>query len=277
MQDYQSFLPLAFGGSSLIINFIAYIIVRKMTYRRPRTSGSCCCAWTSALSSILLLGIGACDIWWSLSSEAGGTWIGFLVVLSGLYWSVQAMKYHKMVRTQSSGYQAFNNNAAEPSSPSPRRRSNAPLIVEVDSNNPSMGIEPNLSSSISPMSSAAKSRYSQPLIRNAVPPSPFISSGNQGTDSYVAIPMSITKTVPRCADSSTPQGTMPSHTLGDIQLNEEEDEEMNDTLTEQHAEDSIYIEEEEEPRDGDDGKAEEEETPRGGTERKTSEGNATLC
>ena len=166
MQDYLSLLPVAFGALSLILNFITYCIVRKLTYRRHRPSRLCCCAWTCVLSSLLLFGIGGFEIWWSLSSEAGGTWIGFLVVLSGLYWSVQAMKYHKMAKTQSAGYQPFNHNDSAPDSQPPRRRSNAPLIVEVDSNNPS--IEPNISSSISPMSSAAKSRFSQPLIRNAV-------------------------------------------------------------------------------------------------------------
>ena len=54
----------------------------------------------------------------------------------------------------------------------------------------------------------------------------------------------------------------------------DDDIEMNDTLTEQHAEDSIYVEDDD---DEEDGKLDEEETPMGGPERKTSEGNDTMC
>jgi len=193
---------------------------------------------------------------------------GFFIVISAMYWMVQAMKYHKMAKTQSAGYQPFNHNASDDRPQPQRRRSNAPLIVEVDPNNPASSP---MSSTSSTMSSAAKQkqRFSQPLIRNAVPPSPFV--GTQGTDSYVAIPMSITKsTIPR-SGCSTPQAMSPGPTVGQSLHDEEEEEPMNDTLDEPQAEDSMDDEEE-------DGKREvEEETPRGSPERKTSEGNDTMC
>merc|ERR1719242_991212 len=99
-----------------------------------------------------------------------------------------------------------------------------------------MSLDPNVASPVS-----SRSQHSQSLIRNAVPPSPFI--GTQGTDSYVAIPMSITKSQPR-SDYGTPQGT--GHTLGSHLEEELEDEDkdchsLNDTLTEPHAEDSIIL------------------------------------
>jgi len=273
--EIVNMLPMIFGAVAVLLNCIAYCITKTLTYRRGRPSLLCCAAWSSILTCVLLLASGGCSIWLSVKCHLMGwtTWIGFFVVLSGMYWMVQAMKYHKMAKTQSAGYQPFNHNeAAERRGQQPqRRRSNAPLIVEVDSNNPGISIEHNLSSSVSPMSSAAKSnksRFSQPLIRNAVPPSPFL--GTQGTDSYVAIPMSITKsTVPR-SGCTTPQGMSPGPTLGKLpQEEEEENEPMNDTLTEPQAEDSI---------DEEDGKQEvEDETPRGSPERKTSEGNDTMC
>jgi len=248
-------LPMIFGAVAVLVNCIAYCITKTLTYRRGRPSLLCCAAWSSILTCVLLLASGGCSIWLSVKYDLMGwtTWIGFFVVLSGMYWMVQAMKYHKMAKTQSAGYQPFNHNeAAERRGQQPqRRRSNAPLIVEVDSNNPGISIEHNLSSSVSPMSSAAKSnksRFSQPLIRNAVPPSPFL--GTQGC--------------------TTPQGMSPGPTLGKLpQEEEEENEPMNDTLTEPQAEDSI---------DEEDGKQEvEDETPRGSPERKTSEGNDTMC
>merc|ERR1719499_1688897 len=203
------------------------------------------------MTSMLLFSTGGFEIYvvviWSM---AGQSLIGFLTVLSGFYWLAQGIRYQKNARTQSAGYQAFNHDddSSHRSREEPeRRRSNAPLIVEVDSNNPAVSIERDISSSLSAKSSgkSGKARFSQPLIRNAVPPSPFI-----GTQ-----------------DSNTPQGT--GSTLGHLDLNDEEDNdddiEMNDTLTEQHAEDSIYIEEEDEEEDG---KVDEEVTPMGSPERK---------
>jgi len=264
MKEYLSLFPVAFGAVALILNSIAYCTVRKLTYRGQRRSRLCCSAWTSVFAALLLLGIGGFEIWWTIAEDAGAAWIGFVIALSGLYWMAQAMKYHKLAKAATNtGYRPFNHNDADRHREEPRRRSNAPLIVEVDPNdNAAMSIEPNVSSSISP-SSVVKSRFNQPLICNAVPPSPFICA--QGTESqYVAIPMSITKStqIPR-SGSSTPQGT--GHTLG-------RDEEATDTLTEPQAEPSGYSEDE-------DGKHEvdEEDTPRGGPERKTSEGNDTMC
>merc|ERR550525_395071 len=254
----------------MILNCTTWAIVRRLTYRRPRRSTLCCCAWTSVCSSLVLFAAGGFTIWISVEFDAGSSWIGFVIVLSALYWTIQAMKYHKSATTLSAGYQPFNEQPQ--SQEEPLRRSNAPLIVEVDSNGPNsqhpMSLDPNMSSTLSP-----KSIYSQSLIRNAVPPSPFI--GTQGTDSYVAIPMSITKSQPR-SDYGTPQGT--HHTLGshlEEENLEQEDEDkdchsLNDTLTEPHAEDSIYIEEVEEEEDVD-GKQEEKNDTLGGPERKTSE------
>jgi len=279
-EDYKVYVPVVFGATAIILNFMAYLIVRKVTFYRTTPRRMWCCAWTCVMTSLLLLSTGGFEIYVVLIWRIPGqSLIGFLTVLSGFYWLAQGIRYQKNARTQSAGYQAFNHDddsshrhREEPE----RRRSNAPLIVEVDSNNPAISIERDISSSLSVKSSgkSGKARYSQPLIRNAVPPSPFI--GTQGTDSYVAIPMSITKTQPPRSDSNTPQGT--GSTLGHLDLNDEEDNdddiEMNDTLTEQHAEDSIYIEEEEE-EDG--SKVDEVETPMGSPERKTSEGNDTMC
>merc|ERR550525_1191527 len=235
----------------MILNCTTWAIVRRLTYRRPRRSTLCCCAWTSVCSSLVLFAAGGFTIWISVEFDAGSSWIGFVIVLSALYWTIQAMKYHKSAHTLSAGYQPFNEQPQ--SQEEPPRRSNAPLIVEVDSNGPNsqhpMSLDPNMSSTLSP-----KSIYSQSLIRNAVPPSPFI-----GTQDY-----------------GTPQGT--HHTLGshlEEEDLEQEDEDkdchsLNDTLTEPHAEDSIYIEEVEEEEDVD-GKQEEKNDTLGGPERKTSE------
>jgi len=285
MDEYQYYAPLIFGAVAMIINTIAYIIVKKLSFpfhHRRRPFRLCCCAWTCIFAAFILIAMGGFTIYLCLSVDnTAETWIGLLIVLSGLYWLIQTRKYYQMARTRSAGYQPFNHNdsGSAPREEPQRRRSNAPLIVEVDSNNPNVSIEPDLSSSISAKCSSqtGKARYSQPLVRSAVPPSPFI--GTQGTDSYVAIPMSITKTQLPRSGCTTPQGTSP--TLGHLHDEEEEEEiEMNDTLTEPHAEASTYIEEEEEARDGDeeDGKSDEvEQTPMGGPERKTSEGNDTMC
>merc|ERR1712080_586555 len=133
----------------------------------------------------------------SVEFDAGSSWIGFVIVLSGLYWTIQAMKYHKSAKTLSAGYQPFNDQQQSDQEQLPRR-SNAPLIVEVDSNGPNshhpMSLEPNMSSTLSP-----KSIYSQSLIRNAVPPSPFIGTQDygtpQGNDNTLGHPKRRTKTL----------------------------------------------------------------------------------
>jgi len=270
--DILKMLPMIFGAVAVILNCMAYCIVKTLTYRRGRPSRLCCAAWSSIFAALLLLASGGCSIWLSMKYRlTTSTWIGFFVVLSGMYWMVQAMKYHKMAKTQSAGYQPFNHNASDDDErrQPQRRRSNAPLIVEVDDpNNLGMSIEQQISSLSSPATSS-KSRFSQRLIRQAVPPSPFVCT--QGTDSYVAIPMSITKSIVPRSGSTTPQGMSPIATLG--QHAEDHEEPMNDTLTEPQAEDSMDDEDEEDGKQ----EVEDEETPRGTPERKTSEGNDTMC
>ena len=109
--------------------------------------------------------------------------------------------------------------------------------------------------------------------------------GTQGNDSYIvpSIPMvpNVITTTPRSGTILTPRS---QRTMGNVETaNQYDNDNDNDTQidinydTQQHAEDSIYIDDEDENHDEDDGKNEiEPETPNGPSERKTSEGNVTF-
>lgn len=115
----------------------------------------------------------------------------------------------------------------------------------------------------------------------------------QGNDSYIvpSIPMAnVTTSISRTSSGPmTPRGT---RTIGNVaNENDDDDDDNDDNDTQPHAEDSIYIEEDDNNdnddnhinqenksnEDEDDGKNEiEPETPKGPSERKTSEGNVTF-
>eukprot|EP00486_Rosalina_sp_Unknown_P002071 CAMPEP_0201566754 /NCGR_PEP_ID=MMETSP0190_2-20130828/6793_1 /ASSEMBLY_ACC=CAM_ASM_000263 /TAXON_ID=37353 /ORGANISM="Rosalina sp." /LENGTH=256 /DNA_ID=CAMNT_0047985913 /DNA_START=399 /DNA_END=1169 /DNA_ORIENTATION=- len=244
-------------------------------------------------------------------NESGGTWWGWILILFSIFWLLRGNKFRRQARTISAGYQYFDNNlnndnVEEPQEAPQRRLSNAPQIVVVSSdqtNNPSSSLQPNSSASIvqggmapNALSQPMMSAYDAPLIRNAVPPSPFVCT--QGNDSYIvpSIPMANVTTISRISSGPmTPRGT---RTIGNV-ANENDDQYMDDAYdddndTQPHAEDSIYIDEDNEDdndnddnknqenksneeEDEDDGKNEiEPETPKGPSERKTSEGNVTF-
>merc|ERR1712013_594041 len=198
--------------------------------------------------------------------DAGGLYWGWLLLLFGVLWLIRGSKLRRRALTVSAGYHAFNDDVAADNAvnaPHSNSNSNASVEVAVDSNVPSS------SSSMAPaaLHEASSSRLSQPLIRNAVPPSPFASC--QGNELYAlpSIPMISTKPIPA--------ETLTTHTKGrNDNEEEEENEENEEKIVNTHdqyedAEDSIYVEE-----------TEEQETPSGGPdtpERKTSEGNTTMC
>lgn len=265
----------AVGAAGFLLSLIAYCLIRRISAGGATPSRLYCNARTCFMVGVLKLGIGIFEITYFNSS--GGTWWGWILILFSIFWIVRGNTFRRKAASISAGYHSFNHSHSdnEENMDEPQRRlSNAPQVVivsdNVSINNVSYPSHASMHGGSAPnaLQQPMMSQYDQPIIRNAVPPSPFI--GSQGNDSYIvpSIPMAITIT-PRSGTTTPP--SIP--TIGN-----EENQDIIDTQP--HAEDSIYIEDDDQDivhhNDEDDGKNEiEPETPKG-AERKTSEGNVTF-
>lgn len=296
----------AIGASGFLLSLVAYCLIRRIIANGATPGRLRCNARICFIVGFMKMGVGIFEIIYF--NESGGTWWGWILILFSIFWLLRGNKFRRQARTVSAGYQYFDNNLNENQNEEPqeapqRRLSNAPQIVVVSSNpsNNASSLQPNSSASIvqggmapNALSQPMMSAYDAPIIRKAVPPSPFVCA--QGNDSYIvpSIPMANVTTISRISSGPmTPRGT---RTIGNV-ANENDDQYMDDAYddhndTQPHAEDSIYIEEDNEDdnddnknqenksneeEDEDDGKNEiEPETPKGPSERKTSEGNVTF-
>jgi len=269
----------AVGAAGFLLSLLAYCVVRRIMAGGQTPARLYCNARVCIMVGLLKMSIGIFEIVYF--NDSGGTWWGMPLVLFSLFWLVRGSKFRRQAATVSAGYQAFNQQHQQQPADYQRehRLSNAPQIVIVSDPAPQAqtALAKPSRSGHAGLSRPAMSNFDAPLIRNAVPPSPFTCT--QGTEPYIVpsinmAPMAhvLTPTTPR---SDIVMITPRTHqTIGNVATANDGD--LDDT--QQHAEDSIYIEEEEEDEDGDDGKVSEveHETPSGPAERKTSEGNVTF-
>jgi len=248
-------LPNAIGVSSFLLSLVTYCLLRRLLSSEPQTPSQL--YWAARiclLCGALKFGLGILEIYLGKMQphkHAVGMYWGWALLLFAVLWLIRGSKLRRRATTVSAGYLAFNHEAAvnDLNFIANANASNAPVQVAVDASN----------SSVAP--AANKSRLAQPLIRNAVPPSPFASS--QGNELYVlpSIPMMLTKPQTPPETHSDASMRTPGHSVSPVDA--EEEKIVNTQDHQEDAEDSIYVEEEPETN--------------GGPERKTSEGNTTMC